>query len=1030
MENDKNFSAIIDDCEYYDYLEHYGMPRRSGRYPWGSGEHPYQSTEDFLSQIDKLEKQGLTEKQIADSFGISTGKYRAQKSMAKKERRQLYVDYANSLRKDGLGASEIARKINEKYNANITESNVRSYWDAERNERMDRSFKAADTLMNLVDEKGMIDVGRSVEHDLGISRVKLDEALEIAQQYGYEVRYASVPQVNPNQRINYRVLCPPGTEKKEAYKAEDIHFVKDYGPISTDNGESFQPAFRYPKSMDSKRIQIRYAEDGGKNMDGVIQLRRGVKDLDLGPGVNYAQVRILVDNDHYLKGMAMYADDLPDGVDVRFNTNKSKDTPKMDVLKKIKNDPDNPFGSSIKERGGQSYYPDPNGEYEINGKKMSMSVINKAREEGDWSDWSKQVSAQFLSKQSPSLIKQQLKVSIDSKKDEYDQIMEINNPTVRKNRLESFADECDSNAVDLKAHPLPGERFQVILPVSSLPDNQCYAPNWKNGTTLALIRYPHAGTFEIPIVQVNNNNLEGKNNITASAKDVIGINSNVAQRLSGADFDGDTVMAIPVTDKTPIKSTPSLFDEPFDTGIYGGITKVDSNGNEHYYRGGVEYFPPSERDKQKKMGIASNLITDMTLQGATREELARAVRYSMVVIDATKHHLDDKAAYYDNNIGELQRKYQAHVDLNGNKKYGGAATLLSRAKGVQRVPERKEGAIVARDTGKVLDVLDERKKLYVDNETGEIYKREDRKVVLVDPKTGKKLWHNTNRIRKYVEYNVKEIDPETGKETNRKVKADVIEKDGKQYYRDERKPKILGSRGLMVHPYTEITNEKVKSVPVEIEVAQMELVDDANQLSTGKIQERIYAQYANNLKYMANEARKQAASTKDIQYSVSAAKTYADEVKSLDDKLIEAESNDPRERQANYIANAKIEAWKNDNPGYTKDELKKHHQRFLTQARNAVGAKRHSIYITDMEWEAIQAGAISPTKLRKILNKVDDERLTQLSTPLKNKEVLSSARITRMKTLSNAGFTNAEIADDMGVSVSTVIKYLSGKEDK
>lgn len=37
-----------------DILMHYGMPRRSGRYPYGSGENPYQHSGDFLSRVQEL----------------------------------------------------------------------------------------------------------------------------------------------------------------------------------------------------------------------------------------------------------------------------------------------------------------------------------------------------------------------------------------------------------------------------------------------------------------------------------------------------------------------------------------------------------------------------------------------------------------------------------------------------------------------------------------------------------------------------------------------------------------------------------------------------------------------------------------------------------------------------------------------------------------------------------------------------------------------------------------------------------------
>src|SRR5690606_28591941 len=86
-----------------------------------------------------------------------------------------------------------------------------------------------------------------------------------------------------------------------------------------------------PVSVNSKRLQVRYGDEGGEAMDGVIELRRGVDDISLG-GKNYAQVRIAVDGDRYLKGMAMYADDLPDGVDLRFNTNKKDTGNKLDAL--------------------------------------------------------------------------------------------------------------------------------------------------------------------------------------------------------------------------------------------------------------------------------------------------------------------------------------------------------------------------------------------------------------------------------------------------------------------------------------------------------------------------------------------------------------------------------------------------------------------------------------------------------------------------------------------------------------------------
>ena len=46
-------------------LRHYGMPRRSGRYPWGSGKDPYQHTpRGFVERVTELRKSGMLDKEI------------------------------------------------------------------------------------------------------------------------------------------------------------------------------------------------------------------------------------------------------------------------------------------------------------------------------------------------------------------------------------------------------------------------------------------------------------------------------------------------------------------------------------------------------------------------------------------------------------------------------------------------------------------------------------------------------------------------------------------------------------------------------------------------------------------------------------------------------------------------------------------------------------------------------------------------------------------------------------------------------
>ena len=249
----------------------------------------------------------------------------------------------------------------------------------------------------------------------------------------------------------------------------------------------------------------------------------------------------MVDGTHYLKGMAVYSDTMPDGVDVIFNTNKKSGTPTKDVLKKIKDDPDNPFGSLIKEHGGQSYYDDPKGKYTdpVTGKKQSLSLINKRAEEGDWGEWSKTLPSQFLSKQSLTLIKKQLGLSKADKQAEYDEICSLTNPTVKKALLKSFADDCDAAAVHLQAAALPRQKYQVILPLTTIKDNEVYAPNYKVGTVANSCSTMHkiqAKEFTLDDFSCEHLNRIG----TSSLWDIIDVlNAARSLYLKGGDYKGE-----------------------------------------------------------------------------------------------------------------------------------------------------------------------------------------------------------------------------------------------------------------------------------------------------------------------------------------------------------------------------------------------------------------------------------------------------------------------------------------------------------
>ena len=888
-----------------DILMHYGVKRRSGRYPWGSGDNPFQHGGDFLSRVEELQSQGKSEKEIAEELKMSTTDLRMQVRVAKHERRMVLADRAKSLREEGKTLDEIAKIMG--YN---NDSSVRALLNENTASNKNKARQTAERLKQELAEKGALDVGTGAERELGVSSGVLQEALFILETEGYNRFGVGVPQVNnPKNRTITPVISVPDIDQRQVY--QDLALVKSVGEYhSTDGGESWDKR-EYPASISSDRVKIRYAEEGGLGKDGVIELRRGVADLDLGPS-HYAQVRIMVDGTHYLKGMAMYSDDIPDGVDIIFNTNKRSGTPKLDVLKKIQDDPDNPFGAFIK-AGGQSHYIAEDG-------TEKLSAINKLKEEGDWDKMSKNLSSQFLSKQPIKLIQTQLDLTYADAADEFAEICSLTNPTVKKKLLMDFADECDSAVVHLKAAALPRQSTQVILPLTAMKETEIYAPNYRDGEKVALVRYPHGGTFEIPILTVNNKNKSAISILGPRTRDAVGINAKVAERLSGADFDGDQVVVIPTGGRVNIKSTPAL----------AGLKDFDAKV-EYSTEGKTGIRLLSKEATQIEMGKISNLITDMTLKGAPESDIVKAVKHSMVVIDAAKHKLDYKRSEQENDISTLRKKWQGYIDEAG-KERGGASTLLSRRKQDVEVPERQGSGRIDKQTGKV------------------IYKESGR--TYLDAK---------------------------GREVQATTKIKLLDK-----------------------------------------------TEDIRTLSSGTLVEDAYADYANKMKALANKARLEYVATPTLARSASAAKTYQPEVDRLTSALRLAQLNAPREREAQRIANARVKAKVDANNITDKDEISKIRRAAISDARIETGAsgKGTRITISDGEWEAIQAGAISDTTLKEILRYADPDVVRERATPRTRTEV-SEARANRIRAMANSGHTNAEIADALNLSPSAVSRILN-----
>ena len=961
---------IIKDCfesEENDIL-HFGTKRHSGRYPWGSGDRPYQGEGTFMSRYRELKAAGNTEAQIAEQMGIPSTYLRQRREIEINKERQAEYAQLRQLKDHGYSNAEITRRMGY-----ANESTTRSKLKAAYSDKVEEIDTIAEMIKKNVDSKGYIDIGKGVNIEVGTNENKFDTAVAKLIEQGYEPFYAKVEQLGTGHQTDLKVLAPPGTDYAAFKKdiSEDLTKIKsitDYIEYD-ENGKATVRAVKPPAEFSSDRLAVRYGDEGGTKMDGVIELRRGVDDISLG-GANYAQVRINVDGTHYLKGMAIYADDLPDGVDIRFNTNKPTGTPILgdgkenSVLKKLKDDPNNPFGATIKseemDARSQRMYLDPEtGE-------MKQSVINIVNAQGDWDTWSKTLSSQFLSKQSLDVARKQLNLDIANKRLELEEINSITNDTIRKHYLEDFAESCDADAADLKAAAFPRQASKVILPVSSLKDNECFAPGYVNGEEVVLIRYPHGGTFEIPRLKVNNKNKDALRIIGNASEDAIGINSNVAELLSGADFDGDSVTIIPTTNVRINTKNPLEQLKGFDP-------KIEYKGYE-----GMPIM--KESLKQTEMGKVSNLITDMTLKGAPDEDIARAVKHSMVVIDAPKHQLDYKRSYEENGIAALKAKYQYDEETG---KIGGASTLISKASSDERVPERKN-------------------------------------YVKIDPETGEKIYTNSNRVyqkevEKYVPTKVKKAKEAAGEEI---TDADMVYRNKKGAY----------EKDYVDYKTGEIKTKLVYDVAPSTKIKKMDKAKDANELSSGLPMEKVYADYANEMKRMANETRKEAYSIKEVKANKSAKEAYAKEVESINIKLIEAQRNAPRERQAQILANQRIRDKVETNPEIkdSKDKMKKLKNSELTQARAEVGASKKNVEIklTDNEWKAIQSGAIGSTALKTIIANTNKDNLLSFAMP-KTQNTVSPAKVSKAKAMANGGWTLSEISDSLGLSTSTISKIIN-----
>lgn len=1023
-----------------DFLMHVGKGHldggHSGRYPWGSGDNPCQRYYDFYSRYlaVKAKHPGASDEELARR--LNTLDREGNPSVDQLERlvhvgTQAYkaeqIHQAWMMSKRGMTPSEIGREFGK------NESTIRGWLDETKNRSLMNTMYTATALKDLVDKKKYVDVSSGSWHTLGVTENKMDDALDILKDEGYHVENIKIRQQGTTHETTFKVLTKPEVTYSELIEHKfDIAPVYEETKVCDKDGKVTKLGMIKPESIDSKRVLIRYNEEGGLEKDGLIELRPGVEDINIGSS-RYAQIRMAVDDSYYLKGMAVYSNNIPPGYDVVFNTNKHVGTPMKgtgdnSVLKKMKTkldsdevNWDNPFGASISaQRKLDGTKIDINNiDFDIS--KEHISKANIVNDEGDWDNWKKRLSSQFLSKQPDAMAERQLGLDISSRKAEFEEIKSLTNPVVKQKLLLQFADGCDRAAVDLKGAPLPGQGAHVIIPMPELKENEVYAPNYKDGTVVALVRHPHEGTFAIPILTVKNTGSVGKE-IIGDAKDAIGINKKVADRLSGADFDGDSVIVIPQSTRVRVRSTEQLKDlENFDA-------KEEYPGYE-----GMKVI--TNQAKQIEMGKVSNLITDMTFQGADPEQLARATKHSQCIIDAEKHELNWKLSEKVNDIAGLKKAFQS----------GGASTIISRAKSpVLTEPQRKEWwarPSTVREDGTRTSGIDPKTGEKVYEYTGNVNSKGKLKDLILSTGERVELKKQTGKGEHAGEYYYLKEDSKTGKSVRQYVKEGEFTKGDETYINEEKKT------GRMFYSEKDPITQKYKRVYVteedlkpyrngeylkvegktEKEIKRMALVNDAYTLTSGGSKEnygfhieKIYADYANEMKAMGNQARLEFLSVKPTPPADKELRIkYADEIKSLEHKLKIAQMNAPRERQAQLDAGRTMEGLLRDHPDLTKEQIKKHRGQAIIGSRAKIGAKKETIKLTDSEWDAIQSGVFSKTKLEAILDNCDLDVLKEKATPRKT-TTISPSMEALARSMRNSGYTRRDIADRLGISVSSV----------
>ena len=159
------------------YLEHSGTPHdgltpHSGRYPWGSGENAYQHSVSFMGNYKKLRDSGMTDKEIADYFGMSTTELRSRKSISSGQIKAANRAKAIDLHERGWSNMAISEKLG------VSDKTIGNYLREADQAKQDKNQVVMDILKEQVDKKEFLDVGAGVEFQLGVSETRMKNALK------------------------------------------------------------------------------------------------------------------------------------------------------------------------------------------------------------------------------------------------------------------------------------------------------------------------------------------------------------------------------------------------------------------------------------------------------------------------------------------------------------------------------------------------------------------------------------------------------------------------------------------------------------------------------------------------------------------------------------------------------------------------------------------------------------------------------------------------------------------------------------